>query len=346
LKKDTGIQIWLLCGCLLIFLMVIVGGITRLTGSGLSITEWEVVTGTLPPLNDAAWQVEFDKYKQIPQYQLLNSHFELSDFKRIYFWEYIHRLIGRLIGLVFLIPFLYFYVKKRISKELMPRLIVMFLLGALQGAIGWYMVSSGLTENTRVSHYRLALHLGTAFITFGYIFYTLLLEYGKTNHIRLKDKNYFPKGILLLVFLQIILGAFVAGTHAGYIYNTWPDMEGEYIPESFTFAFQKDGWVSLFNNPASVQFIHRCMAYLVTLVILYWWWKQQKEQSDIRKRVVNLLLYVLLLQVILGIYTLLAQVPVWLGVAHQAMAFVLFAAAIYHYYIYQHTNVVNKIQVN
>jgi heme a synthase len=340
LKKDKGILIWLLTGCLLIFVMVVVGGITRLTGSGLSITEWKVVTGSIPPLSEAAWQAEFEKYKQIPQYQLLNSHFTLSDFKSIYFWEYIHRLIGRMIGVVFLIPFIYFFLKKRISKQLMPRLIVMFVLGALQGFIGWYMVSSGLTENTRVSHYRLALHLGTAFITFGYIFYVFLLE--STTDRKETDQSRWPLVIMILVFVQIIFGAFVAGTHAGYVYNTWPQMEGEWVPESFTFALQKDGWISMLNNLVSVQFIHRCMAYLVTLVILFWWWRRREEKVDARKRGINLLMYAVFIQVSLGIYTLLAHVPVWMGVTHQAMAFVLFATAIFHYHIYRTVPVVKS----
>lgn len=330
MKKDKGILIWLLSGCLLIFVMVVVGGITRLTGSGLSITEWKVVTGSVPPLSEAAWQEEFEKYKQIPQYQLLNAHFELSDFKKIYFWEYIHRLIGRMIGVVFLIPFIYFWMKKRISKELMPRLIIMFLLGGLQGFIGWYMVSSGLSENTRVSHYRLALHLGTAFFTFGYIFYVYLREAGNR---KFEGTATVPLIMTILVFVQIILGAFVAGTHAGYVYNTWPDMEGEYIPESFTFALQKDGWISLFNNLASIQFIHRCMAYLVTAGIIYMWWKLKEDRDDVKKRAVNIYLFIVVIQVMLGIYTLLAHVPVWMGVLHQAMAFVLFATAIVNYYI-------------
>ncbi|MEP7265205.1 MAG: COX15/CtaA family protein [Bacteroidota bacterium] len=335
MNKDKAIITWLASGCILIFLMVVIGGITRLTGSGLSITEWKVITGTLPPLSEEAWQEEFNNYKKIPQYQLLNSDFQLSDFKAIYFWEYIHRLIGRMIGIVFLIPFIYFWMKKRISKELMPRLYIMFLLGALQGVIGWYMVSSGLTQNVRVSHYRLALHLGTAFITFGYIFYVMLQESGKYKRSINKEKNNFPLVILLLVFIQIILGAFVAGTHAGYVYNTWPDMEGEWVPSSIPFAFEKNGWTSLFDNLATVQFVHRCMAYVVTVVILFWWWKQRNSISDERKRIVNLLLSVLFVQVILGIYTLLAHVPVWMGVTHQAMAFVLFASAIWQYYIYQ-----------
>lgn len=338
--KYRAIKWWLVIGCLLIFLMVIVGGITRLTGSGLSITEWKIVTGTIPPLSDAAWQQEFDKYKQIPQYQQINSHFELSDFKKIYFWEYIHRLIGRMIGLVFLIPFLYFYFKGRIRKKLMPKLIVMFLLGALQGFIGWYMVKSGLSENIRVSHLRLALHLGTAFITFGYIFYVLLMEMYPLE----KEQShtpYFPVLILAMVFVQIIMGAFVAGTHAGFIYNTWPKMEGQWIPDAVPFAFQQEGVSSLVNNIVTVQFIHRNIAYLLTGLIIGWWLMQKKKYAkfNIRLRASEILLWVVIIQALLGIFTLLSHVPVWMGVIHQAMAFVLFASSIYLYFINRYKTV-------
>ncbi len=334
LRGDRAIKWWLASGCFLIFLMVIVGGITRLTGSGLSITEWKVVTGTLPPMNDQQWQEEFDKYKQIPQYQQLNSYFELSDFKKIYFWEYIHRLIGRMIGFVFLIPFIYFYVKKRISKQLLPRLLGMFMLGALQGFIGWYMVSSGLSENIRVSHLRLALHLGTAFITFGYIFYVLLLEIYPQDTIKQPDvthKQFFPVILLTLIFLQIIIGAFVAGTHAGFIYNTWPKMEGQWLPDAVPYAWANDGLSSIINNIVTIQFIHRNLAYLIVILSIVWWYLQKRNYPafDKRVRASNMLMMVIILQAGLGIFTLLARVPVWMGVLHQAMAFVLFASDIY-----------------
>lgn len=334
LRGDRAIKWWLASGCFLIFLMVIVGGITRLTGSGLSITEWKVVTGTLPPMNDQQWQEEFDKYKQIPQYQQLNSYFELSDFKKIYFWEYIHRLIGRMIGFVFLIPFIYFYVKKRISKQLLPRLLGMFMLGALQGFIGWYMVSSGLSENIRVSHLRLALHLGTAFITFGYIFYVLLLEIYPQDTIKQPDvthKQFFPVILLTLIFLQIIIGAFVAGTHAGFIYNTWPKMEGQWLPDAVPYAWANDGLRSIINNIVTIQFIHRNLAYLIVILSIVWWYLQKRNYPafDKRVRASNMLMMVIILQAGLGIFTLLAHVPVWMGVLHQAMAFVLFASGIY-----------------
>ena len=334
MKDNKAIKWWLASGCILIFLMVIIGGITRLTGSGLSITEWKVVTGTIPPLNDQQWQQEFEKYKQIPQYQQVNSYFELADFKRIYFWEYIHRLIGRLIGMFFLIPFIYFLLKKKISKQLLPRLLGMFLLGAIQGAVGWYMVSSGLSENIRVSHLRLALHLGMAFITFGYIFYVLLLEIYPQDNLTQNyssKKPLFPFILLLLIFAQIIMGAFVAGTHAGYIYNTWPKMEGQWIPDAIPFGWQKDGVGSLINNIVTVQFLHRYLAYLIVILIVGWWYLQKRNYPafDKRVRVSSMLLTIVMLQAALGIFTLLAHVPVWMGVMHQAMAFVLFASAIY-----------------
>ena len=324
--------------------MVIIGGITRLTGSGLSITEWKVVTGVIPPLNEHDWQQEFEKYKQIPQYKLLNSYFGLSDFKRIYFWEYIHRLIGRMIGLVFLLPFIYFYKNGIISKQLMPRCVVMFLLGALQGTIGWYMVSSGLSENTRVSHLRLALHLGTAFITFGYIFYVLLKEIYSTESEVAAKSNFissFPFILLILIFSQIIMGALVAGLQAGYIYNTWPKMEDQWITDAVPFSWQQEGWSSIFNNIVMVQFIHRMLAYLVTILVTVWWFLQKRKYNNQLSQLQpsNFLMKAVVIQVALGIFTLLAHVPVWLGVLHQSMAFVLFASAIYLNFMHRYKTV-------
>ena len=333
-KYHRQLIVWLFTGCFLIFGMVVVGGITRLTGSGLSITEWKVVTGAIPPLNDAQWNAEFDKYKLIPQYQAMNAHFTLSDFKFIYFWEYIHRLFGRMIGVVFLIGLVYFLIKKAVPAHLLPKLFFMFLLGGIQGFLGWYMVSSGLTQNVRVSHIRLAIHLTFAFITFGYIFWVALTEIfpHKTSNASALTK-YRKQSVFLLVLLtvQIIYGAFVAGTKAGWTYNTWPKMGDEWIPESVGFALGKDGISSLINNIASVQFIHRGLAYLVTLFVLFLSWKIYRTPSvqTGQKSAVQFLLFGIFLQVILGITTLLLQVPLWLGVLHQAVAFFLFAGAIF-----------------
>lgn len=222
----------------------------------------------------------------------------------------------------------------------MPRLIVMFLLGALQGVVGWYMVKSGLTENTKVSHYRLALHLGLAFITFGYIFYVLLQEEyhtSKESRIRLPMFN-FPLIFLILIFTQVIIGAFVAGMHSGYIYNTWPKMEGQWIPDAVPFAWEKEGWRSMVNNIVTVQFIHRKLAYLITVFVLAWWYLQKKRNlhGDRKSRAANMVLGLVCLQVGLGIFTLLARVPVTLGVLHQAVAFILFAAAIHLFFIHRY----------
>lgn len=331
-RYKRSLLIWLFSGCFLVFGMVVVGGITRLTGSGLSITEWKVVTGTIPPLNEAQWMAEFEKYKQIPQYQQLNSHFTLSDFKFIFFWEYIHRLFGRLIGVVFMIGFVFFYVKKAIPKHLMPKLLFMFVLGGIQGFLGWYMVSSGLTQNVRVSHIRLAIHLTFAFITFGYIFKVALGEiYAKPVDNGQGVTKFRQAAIVLLVLvtLQIIYGAFVAGSHAGMVYNTWPKMGDEWVPESVGFALEKDGASSLINNVASLQFIHRMMAYFITLYVLVLGYKIYNNGTSALKKAVVILELGILLQVVLGITTLLLQVPMWLGVLHQAVAFFLFAGCIY-----------------
>lgn len=332
-SKNTNIILWLLSGCFLVFAMVIVGGITRLTGSGLSITEWKVVTGTLPPLNEVQWNEAFEKYKQIPQFKLVNSDFSLHDFKFIYFWEYIHRLIGRLLGLVFIIPFFYFFFKKQIDKSLMPKLIIMFLLGAWQGFLGWYMVKSGLVENVHVSHLRLAIHLINAFITFGYIFWVALgLIFPQRGSSGAAQRNFksLSWGLLIVVSIQIIYGAFVAGTKAGLVYNTYPKMGEEWMASSVNFALQNDGLSSLINNLATVQFIHRWFAFVVMGLIIYILYLIKKYTVTQRQhQAIKHCVYAVVLQIILGIFTLLYAVPVWLGVIHQVGAFILFASVIY-----------------
>jgi heme a synthase len=324
---------WYFLGCFLVFGMVVVGGITRLTGSGLSITEWKVITGTIPPLNEQDWIREFEKYQQIPQYQEINSHFTLQDFKFIYFWEYIHRLFGRLIGIVFLIGFIYFAVKRVLYGRLLWLTLGMFVLGGIQGFLGWYMVSSGLTQNVSVSHIRLAIHLTFAFITFGYIFYVALTQlFPEKNELQFKSLRKFSADLLVMLTLQIIYGGFVAGLKAGYIYNTWPKMEKEWIPESLSFAWNKDGVSSLWNNPATVQFIHRMIAYLIALMTISLIIKTLR-QKNITKELKSASFYLaglIFLQIIFGITTLLSGVPIWLGVTHQAIAFFVFAAVIYY----------------
>jgi cytochrome c oxidase assembly protein subunit 15 len=333
-KYKSQVLLWLFTGCFLVFGMVVVGGITRLTGSGLSITEWKVISGSIPPLNEAQWLESFEKYKQIPQYQQQNSHFELADFKFIYFWEFIHRLFGRLIGVVFLLGLIYFLWKKAITVELLPKLLFMFVLGGLQGFLGWYMVSSGLTQNVRVSHIRLAIHLTFAFITFGYIFWVALSQLFDREASNGGEVTKFRKAakiLLALLTLQIIYGALVAGSKAGLIYNTWPKMYDEWVPEAMGFSFQRDGISSLINNLASVQFIHRGLAYLVTvftLIFAFKIWKLPNLHHS-QKLATYILLIGVFSQVILGIFTLLYNVPIVLGVLHQAFAFFLFASLIY-----------------
>ena len=333
-KYKSQVLLWLFTGCFLVFGMVVVGGITRLTGSGLSITEWKVISGSIPPLNEAQWMEAFEKYKQIPQYQQQNSHFELADFKFIYFWEFIHRLFGRLIGVVFLLGLIYFLWKKAVSVELLLKLLFMFALGGIQGFLGWYMVSSGLTQNVRVSHIRLAIHLTFAFITFGYIFWVALsqlFDREASNGSEVTKLRKAAQLLLGLLTLQIIYGAFVAGSKAGLIYNTWPKMYDDWLPEAIGYSFQKDGISSLINNLASVQFIHRGLAYLVALITIVFTLKILKISTLhlAQKRATYLLAIGVISQIILGIFTLIFNVPIVLGVLHQAFAFFLFASLIY-----------------
>ncbi|MCK9481215.1 MAG: COX15/CtaA family protein [Bacteroidia bacterium] len=343
LNNNRPLILWLYSGCFLVFTMVIIGGITRLTGSGLSITEWNVVTGTLPPMNEAKWQEEFVKYQQIPQFKLLNADFTLSDFKNIYWWEYLHRLIGRLMGFAFIIPFLFFLYKKQISRTLLPKLLFILALGAWQGFLGWYMVKSGLVNNTHVSHYRLAIHLTNAFITFGYIYWVILGLKAKAtpinNHVSKSIKTLSLTTFLILI-IQIIYGAFVAGTHAGFMYNTWPMMGDKWIAPDVGEVLANNGLISLIDNPLSVQFIHRTVALILLALVLYIWLKRKNPTwnlNSVQIQSTNIVMLFILIQVLLGIFTLLFVVPVWLGVTHQAMAFLIFAAMLFQVYHMYHT---------
>lgn len=335
-----SIIVWLLTGCFLIAAMVVIGGITRLTGSGLSITEWKLIRGTIPPLNEQQWQEEFDNYKAIPQYQKLNYHFTLEDFKQIYFWEYFHRLIGRVIGMVFIIPFFFFLIKKQFDNKLLKSVLFLFLLGAFQGFLGWFMVKSGLSKNNFVSHYRLAIHLISAFITFGFTFKVsldLIYPDKKPYDLHLRKLYRLSWITLAVVTLQIIYGAFVAGLHAGRIFNNFPKMDDNWISSSVSFAFEKTGITALFDAIPVVQFIHRYVAYIAVLLILYLFFlakninraRMNNLFSGELKRAVNWLPVVVLVQFLLGVFTLLYAVPVWLGVLHQIVAFVLFALMVF-----------------
>lgn len=325
------IILWLFSGCLLIFLMVVIGGITRLTGSGLSITEWNVIVGTIPPMNEYDWQIVFEKYQQSPQFQKVNFDMKIDEFKSIFLWEYFHRLVGRMIGLVFLIPFIYFLATKKLEKSLVKKLLLLLALGALQGFLGWFMVKSGLVNDPHVSHYRLAIHLITAFITFGFTFWIALdLIYPASSH-----SSSFPlwikkitRLIMLLIISQIIYGAFVAGLHAGKVYNTFPKMGDEWMAQAVT--SMDPFWKNFTENLAGVQFVHRCIAWLLVILIFsLWFFTRNIELTSAQRRGVNVLLIVTVFQFCLGIFTLLFAVPITLAVLHQVGAFALFAAALF-----------------
>lgn len=324
---NKAVIAWLFLGCALVFLMVFVGGITRLTGSGLSITKWDLVTGTLPPLSHTDWMAQFELYQQSPQYIKANFHFTLEDFKSIYWWEYIHRLIGRIIGIIFLIPFIYFYFKKMLYPKLTRQLLIIFCLGALQGIIGWYMVASGLINNPRVSHYRLALHLMTAFLTCAYIFHVVLQEMFKRETIHYKQKlNGFRMLAWISFFLlliQITYGAFVAGLRAGYVYNTWPLMGNEWISESVLAGVNNIGISAFIELPSNVQFVHRWLAFIVLAFVVVLYTKTRTDADRKMQLAGHCMISLFVIQILLGIFTLLWAVPVWMGVIHQAFAFLL-----------------------
>ncbi len=327
MKKDNKTVIyWLLTGCILIFIMVVVGGITRLTHSGLSISNYKLISGTIPPMNEAEWNEAFELYKQYPEYQKLNNHFGLEDFKDIYFWEWLHRVIGRFIGLVFIIPFLYFLIRKQLSKPTIKKSITLLALGGFQGFLGWYMVKSGLVDNPDVSHYRLAAHLTTAFITFAYTFWVALdLMFPNKKEINKGFRNLVRFGLALLL-LQIVYGAFVAGLDAGFIHNHWPMMnEGKFMHET-VYIEQNPLYKNFIEGKSGVQFVHRVLAYFVVAAIFIIWNKSRKlSLTNYQKKGVNLLLIMVGVQFLLGVLTILFinKAKVLLGVSHQVGAFVL-----------------------
>ena len=314
---------WLATGAFLVFLMVLIGGITRLTGSGLSMVDWKLIMGAIPPLNDLEWQEAFKAYQLYPEYQIQSSNFGLSEFKSIFFWEYSHRLLGRLMGLIFIIPFIYFIVTKKISGIFILKLIFLLFLGGLQGFFGWYMVKSGLVNDPHVSHFRLALHLVTAFATFSYIWWLILglilpYQLSKTY------KTIYPLTIIFLVilFFQITYGGFVAGLKAGYFYNTWPKMGDQWIAES-VYAM-KPLYLNFIEGIAGVQFIHRSIAIVIFFFELVFFYISYRMPLGIQlKNAMKLGLLVVLLQELLGILALLFAVPLSMGILHQIGAFLL-----------------------
>ncbi len=326
MKDNKKVVYWLFTGCFLIFIMVIVGGITRLTQSGLSISDYKLISGTIPPLNEEEWIAEFELYKQYPEYQKLHYHFELEDFKQIYFWEWLHRVLGRLIGLVFIIPFIYFLLTRQLTNSTIKKSVILLILGGFQGFLGWYMVKSGLVDIPAVSHYRLAAHLTTAFITFAYTFWVALdLIYPKRKTINKAMRNVVRWGMVILL-LQIIWGAFVAGLDAGLIHNTWPMMnEGKLMHET-VYIEQNPVWKNFIEGKSGVQFVHRYLAFFVVGIIAYIWYRsRQIALTALQQKAINALLVLVFIQFLLGVLTLIYAVPLWLGVAHQVGAFFLLA---------------------
>ncbi len=321
---------WLVVCGILVFCMIIVGGATRLTHSGLSIVEWEPIVGTIPPLNDTDWNQVFDEYKGSPEYQLINFGMSLDEFKVIFWWEYFHRLLGRLIGFVFFVPFLFFLLTRRLNAELTGRLLGIFALGGLQGGMGWYMVASGLVDEPNVSQYRLTAHLGIAFLIFGAITWTAMsVLYPSRTNLSVPVRSMYKTSVAVsaTLFLMVLSGGFVAGLQAGLIYNTFPLMGNSFIPPNL-FALTPF-WTNFFDNMTTVQFDHRIIAYILAIMIPIFWFKLRRRDVSNRTRTLsNLLLGLLALQIVLGITTLIYHVPTVLGVAHQAIGSLLFITSL------------------
>jgi cytochrome c oxidase assembly protein subunit 15 len=319
-----AVRWWLVSVAVLIAVMVLVGGATRLTESGLSIVEWKPVTGTLPPLNEAQWTQAFEGYKTIPQYRELNAGMTLSEFKTIFWWEWSHRLLGRVIGAVYLLPFLYFLWRGALRGELRRRLWLIFALGALQGAVGWWMVASGLSQRTEVSQYRLATHLVLALVIFASIVWTLRRMTERPQPVVAARLKITGVALLALTFVQLYFGALVAGLRAGRLYNTWPEIDGAFIPSAARLWFEEPWWRNLFDNTLTVQFEHRMTAYaLLALAVVH---AVDATISRAGTAVVGgawWLVAAITLQAVLGILTLLHQVPIDLALAHQAVAIVV-----------------------
>jgi heme a synthase len=334
---SRAVAIWLLAGVGMIMVQVLLGGITRLTGSGLSITEWKPILGAFPPMNEQDWVAAFDKYKEIGQFKHINFDFTLSDFKFIYFWEWFHRVWARLIGLVFLIPFIYFIWKKKISSEMVIPMIILFLLGAVQGALGWIMVKSGLNEeNLYVSHIRLAIHflaaLGLLWYTLWFALKLLIPDTARIHGPSLKNNTFLLLGLLVI---QLIYGAFMAGLKAGAFAPTWPSMNGQWWPAGITDA---KGSFFLTDNPITVQFIHRGLAYLISILIVSWYLRSKKiSGAGLLGQYNYLPVLLVILQVILGILTVIYSINsralLWLGVGHQFVAMLLLMSLVFMAYL-------------
>ena len=323
---------WLTSSLILVFIIIIIGGLTRLTNSGLSITEWELFKGILPPMNQASWEFYFNEYKKIPQFKLINYNMNIDDFKIIFYWEYIHRLLARLIGIIFLLPLIYFYFSKKIEKQYMSNCYIILFLILLQGTVGWYMVKSGLINDITVSHYRLSIHLVIAFIIISFIFWLIknLNEKKYKQFFSFTKKNIPFLFLILLVFIQIIFGAFVSGLDAGRIYQTWPLMGQGYFPDDIIIKNVEN--IINFNNHSLVQFYHRNLAYFITLYILFLFFYILNNRLKKLYKPFFLMLSIVLLQISLGILTLVSDLNIFLASAHQISSVILVFSAINLYY--------------
>jgi heme a synthase len=332
MSHDRQLALWLMLCCAMIFAMVVLGGVTRLTGSGLSMVEWDPIFGVVPPLSEAQWESTFNLYKESPEYRKINAGMDLHGFKQIYWFEFAHRLLGRTIGVVFLIPFLYFLFTGRIRRPLIPRLATLFVLGGLQGVLGWYMVKSGLVDRPHVSQYRLTAHLAAALLIYAYMFWVAL---GLWTSAERSEEPSAPRGLrrfaaLLggLVFITALSGGFVAGLKAGFAYNTFPLMDGHWIPEAM--FLMSPAWRNFFENIATVQFDHRLLATLVFVGCVSFWLAARRYTLPVSAHIgVHALLAAAVLQVTLGISTLMLHVPTVLASAHQAGALLLLTVVLF-----------------
>jgi cytochrome c oxidase assembly protein subunit 15 len=328
-SRDRSIRWWLLSVAVLIAIMVLVGGATRLTESGLSIVEWKPVTGALPPLNQAQWTQAFEAYKTIPQYQKLNAGMTLAEFKTIFWWEWSHRSLGRTIGVVYLLPFLYFLWRGGISTDLKRRLWLIFGLGALQGAVGWWMVASGLSERVEVSQYRLATHLVLALLIFAGVVWTVCRLSGRRAIVVAARLKLTGVALVVVTFVQLYLGALVAGLRAGLVFNTWPEIDGALIPSAARLWFETPWWRNLFDNTLTVQFEHRLTAYALFALAAFHAFDALRSRAPAPAVSGALaLLAAVTLQATLGVLTLLYQVPIALALAHQAVAIIVLTLAV------------------
>ena len=333
--KNIDVSLWLLFTILILIFLIIIGGITRLTESGLSITEWQPISGIFFPLSEVSWQKEFDKYKQIPEFFLVNSSMTLAEFKVIYFWEWFHRSLARFLGLVFFIPYLYFIYKKKFSKKEKTFLLFILLMGVIQAFVGWYMVQSGLVENINVSQYRLATHLSIAFLILGCLFLLYLSRSENTVYLENRPTLFLKISsfaLLILTFIQIILGAFMSGTRSGLAYNTWPLIDGEFIPDGL---FSISVWyLNFFENPLTIHFDHRMFAYALCIILFTQIIHINNRFSGTPYKSSSLyLLAIMLYQVIIGIIAVIYQVPIMIGVLHQFGAVLLFLGVLRHFYL-------------